>query len=348
MPVGFDLKQQRSLRFGLVGPGFVGRVRAEAIAADPRGEMVAVAGHRVESATAFAAQHGIPSVCPDWETLIQRSDIDGVIVCNINCDHDQVVRAALEANKAVIVEYPLSLSVVAASQLITLARGREQFLHIEHIELFGGLHQALLANLSAIGLPHYVRYCTAVPQRPAPQKWTYRRDAFGFPLAGALSRLHRLTNLFGAVDWVACQIEYVNTLTKDDDCFANCRCLAQLRFCSGVMAEVVYAKGETTWQPQRSMVVEGDRGALVFEGDQGQLLSAEGNKPITVGSRRGLFAKDTAAVLDALCDGKPLYVTPEESLYALQVAAAAEVSARTGQTVPVTAPYPGATTRPAA
>jgi len=47
--------------------------------------------------------------------------------------------------------------------------------------------------------------------------------------------------------------------------------------------------------------------------------------------------------LDALLEGKPLYVTPQESLYALQVAAAAEESAHTGKTVRVVAPYPGAT-----
>jgi biliverdin reductase len=38
-------------------------------------------------------------------------------------------------------------------------------------------------------------------------------------------------------------------------------------------------------------------------------------------------------VLDYLIDGIPLYVTPEASLYTLKVAAAAQRSAETGQTI---------------
>jgi biliverdin reductase len=213
------------------------------------------------------------------------------------------------------------------------------------------LHQAMLAHLPKIGTPHYVRYCTAVPQRPAPEKWTYNTELFGFPLAGALSRLHRLTNLFGAVVSVTCQLQLqppTSDNTGNSSYYRQLRCLAQLQFHSGVIAEVLYAKGESTWRSQRWMEVEGDRGAIVFDGDQGTVLSAEEETPIELESRRGLFARDTAAVLDALIDGKPLYVTPQESLYALEVAAAAETSAQTGTPVNVTAPYPGATLTPGA
>ena len=83
------------------------------------------------------------------------------------------------------------------------------------------------------------------------------------------------------------------------------------------------------------MEVEGDRGALIFDKDQGRLISEAGETEIAMGSRRGLFAKDTAYVLDALYDGKPLYVTPEDSLYALQVAEAAAESARVSKTLEV-------------
>lgn len=338
---GQEYTKERSLQLGLVGTGFVAKVRAEAIAADGRATIAAVAGHHPDKAQAFAETHGIAHPSASWEALVQRPELDGVIVCNINCDHAPVVRAALAAGKFVVVEYPLALSDTEAAALIELAQQRGRLLHVEHIELLGGLHQAMLAHLPNIGTPRYVRYCTAVPQRPAPQKWTYHADLFGFPLMGALSRLHRLTNLFGAVDSVTSQLQYAPADTAGH--FSQCRCVAQLQFHSGVVAEVLYAKGEQTWRSQRWMEVEGDRGALMFDGDRGTLLTAEGETAIEVGSRRGLFAQDTAAVLDALLEGQPLYVTPQESLYALQVAAAAAEAARTGKTVAVTAPYPGAT-----
>ncbi|MEM9116696.1 MAG: Gfo/Idh/MocA family oxidoreductase [Cyanobacteria bacterium P01_F01_bin.56] len=338
----------RSLRVGLVGTGFAAKIRAEVLATDERAQVLTVTGHQPTKTQAFATAQGIPQIAANWQALVQQPELDGVFVCNVNRDHGAVVRAALAAGKFVVVEYPLSLSVTEATALVALAKQQGRLLHVEHIELLGGLHQAMLAHLPQVGTPQYVRYCTAIPQRPAPPKWTYHPELFGFPFAGALSRLHRLTNLFGAVDTVTCQLQTQAAESGDEGYCRQVRCVAHLRFQNGTLAEVLYAKGAQTWRSQRWMEVEGDRGALVFDGDQGQLLSAEGDTPIEVGTRRGLFAKDTAAVLEALTDGTPLYVTPQESVYALQVAAAAEVSARTGQPVTVTAPYPGATLTPAA
>ncbi|NEQ43191.1 MAG: Gfo/Idh/MocA family oxidoreductase [Leptolyngbya sp. SIOISBB] len=333
----------RSLRVGLVGTGFAAKIRAEALATEERAQILAVTGHQPAKTQAFAATHDIPQVVTNWQALVQQPELDGVFVCNVNRDHGAVVRAALEADKFVVVEYPLALSVTEAAALVELAEHKGLLLHVEHIELLGGLHQAMLAHLPKIGTPQYVRYCTAAPQRPAPQKWTYHPELFGFPLMGALSRMHRLTNLFGAVDTVACQLQSQALDTGGDGYCSQYRCVAQLRFHCGVVAEVLYAKGEQTWRSQRWMEVEGDRGALVFDREQGTLLTADGESAIEVAARRGLFAKDTTAVLDALIADKPLYITPQESLYALQVAAAAETAADTGQLVTVTAPYPGAT-----
>ncbi|WP_204142015.1 Gfo/Idh/MocA family protein [Halomicronema sp. CCY15110] len=346
MTLGLFTNLGRSLRVGIVGTGFAAKARAMAIAADPRAAVLAVTGHHPGNTRTFAAAHDIPQVFDNWQTLVQQPDLDGVFVCNVNRDHSAVAQAALEADKFVVVEYPLAIAAAEAAALIELAAQRQRLLHIEHIELLGGLHQTMLAHLPKIGTPHYVRYCTAVPQRPAPEKWTYNAELFGFPLAGALSRLHRLTNLFGAVASVACQMQMQPAASGHGSYYRQLRCLAQLQFHSGVLAEVLYAKGEATWRSQRWMEVEGDRGAIVFDGDQGTLLSAEEATPLELESRRGLFARDTTAVLDALIDGTPLYVTPQESLYALQVAAAAEAAAQTGNPVKVTAPYPGATLKP--
>jgi biliverdin reductase len=339
---GFIDNIVRPLQVGVIGTGFAAKVRVEAFQADERAQVRAVWGHHPDTVHAFAQTYAIATVCPSWQALVQRPDIDLVVVCSVNGAHESAVRAALEAGKSVVVEYPLALNPVAASELIALAEHTGKLLHVEHIELLGGLHQAMLTHLSKVGIPRYVRYSTAVPQTPAPQKWTYQPHLFGFPLTGALSRLHRLTNVFGAVDWVSCQLQYDDgSLASPTDYVKQVRCVAHLRFRSGLIAEVLYAKGEHTWRSQRWMEIEGDRGALIFDGDAGTWLSAAGATPITLGSRRGLFAQDTTYVLDALLDGKPLYVTPQASLYALQVAAAAEESARLGRSVSVTAEYPG-------
>jgi biliverdin reductase len=323
------------IRAAIVGTGYAARLRAEALQADRRSQLVAIAGHTPSSTATFAHTFGI-TPWDSWQAMVADPSIDLVVICHVNSGHGTVVRAALEAGKAVVVEYPLALDVAEAATLIDLAQRRGLFLHVEHIELLGGLHRAMQAHLPMIGAPAYVRYSTVVPQTPAPKKWTYAPQLFGFPLMGALSRLHRLTHLFGPVATVACQLQYDGgAATPPGDYFTTCRCTAQLKFQSGLVAEVLYGKGEQVWAPARNMMVQGQTGALVFEGDRGSLLQGGDPKPIEMGGRRGLFAQDTQQVLDALTTGAPLYVTPQDSLYALRVGAAAQQAAATGQTIAV-------------
>ncbi|PSB28275.1 Gfo/Idh/MocA family protein [Stenomitos frigidus] len=326
-PLSFSLP----LQVGLVGTGYAAKLRSQALQVEPRATLTAVAGHTFESTEAFSQTYGAEPIA-SWTELVQRSALDVIIIATVNRDHGAIVRAALEAGKHVIVEYPLALDVTEATALIALAKAQDKLLHVEHIELLGNMHQALKTSLPAIGKPFFARYATIKPENPAPQRWTYHPELFGFPLVGALSRLHRLIDLFGTVVTVSCQSQFGDR-AEAAPYYATCYCTAQLRFQSGLLAEVVYAKGEAIWQSERKMAVHGDKGALIFDGDQGTLVQADGSEPIALGSRRGLFTKDTAMVLDYLIYGKPLYVTPETSLYTLKVADAARRSAESGQTV---------------
>ncbi len=324
----------RPLQVGLVGTGYAAKWRSQALQTEPRATLAAVSGHSLATTQAFSETYGADAI-EDWTELVQRSSLDLVIVATINSDHGAIVRAALEADKHVVVEYPLALKGDEATELIALAKARHKLLHVEHIELLGGMHQALKATLPTIGKPFYARYATIKPERPAPDRWTYHHDLFGFPLVGALSRLHRLTDLFGEVATVSCEAQFwdVDGNVAPAAGYATCLCTAQLRFKGGLLATVVYGKGEALWQPERKMEVHGDQGALVFDGDQGTLIQTNGSQAIEVGTRRGLFAKDTAMVLDYLIDGTPLYVTSDASAYTLKVAEAAQRSAKTGQTM---------------
>ncbi|MBD2256159.1 Gfo/Idh/MocA family oxidoreductase [Pseudanabaena sp. FACHB-2040] len=321
------------LQVGLVGTGFAARLRAEAFTAETRSQLIAVAGHSLERTAQFCEPFGVQP-CASWQEVVNRPELDLIVVSTVSQSHGDIVEAALLADKHVVVEYPLSLDVAQAVRLLALACDRNRLLHIEHIELLGGQHQAARAHLAAVGQPFYARYCTLNPQRPAPQKWTYQPDQFGFPLMGALSRIHRLTDLFGTVEHVFCQNRYEGTW-PDGSGYTSCLCTAQLHFTSGLVAEVTYGKGEAVWTTTRRLEIHGSQGGLTLDGDQATLVTAAGEQPIEIGSRRGLFAKDTAQVLDFLAEETPLYVSPQASLYALQVADAARQSAESGQAVAV-------------
>lgn len=327
------------VRVGIVGTGFVAQKRAEALKQDGRGQLVAIAGHKPAEASAFAATHGAMAL-PSWQALVADPQIDLVMVCHINSEHGPVTKAALAAEKHVVVEYPLSLQLAEAESLLTLAQHQGRLLHVEHIDLLGGLHRALKQHLATIGQPLYARYSTLSPKRPAPQGWTYCPALFGFPLVGALSRLNRLIDAFGPVKQVYGQNQYEDLTQATDGLpyYRTCLCTAQLTFTSGLIADVIYGKGEGVWLSTRQCEVAGTAGHLILEDDQGQIINEQGTRSLSLGSRRGAFRMDTTAVLDHLLGGKPMYCTPEASVYTLQVATAVQRSVATGQLVQVEPP----------
>jgi biliverdin reductase len=327
-PMNSSDNSNSPIRAGIVGTGFAAERRAEALQADTRSQLVAVSGHTLEKTQEFARNYDA-KVIDSWTDLVLHPEVDLVVICTINLDHGMIARAALNAGKHVVVEYPLSLDPKEAESLIALAEAKGKLLHVEHIELLGGLHQALRQWLPEIGHPFYARYVTTKPDRPAPKRWTYHPELYGFPLTAALSRIQRLTDLFGKVSSVSCESRFWYA----GEYFTACMCNAQLRFANGLIGEVTYGKGETFWHTIRAFEVHGEKGTLLFDGDRGMLIQGEERKLIEVAGRRGLFAKDTAMVLDYLLDGKPLYVSPAASCYAIKVADAARQSTEMGEVI---------------
>lgn len=329
--------QPSSLGIGLVGTGYAAKLRAEALMADARTKLVAIAGRDIERTQLFSQTYQAIAY-PTWQDLLDRPDIDLIIIATINQDHGKIAKAALQAGKHVVVEYPLALDLTEAQEAIALAKAKHKLLHVEHIELLGGVHQALKRSLPLVGTVFYARYATIKPEHPAPQRWSYHYEQFGFPLVGALSRLHRLIDLFGEVTQVSCQAQFWPSTSQfpiPTSYYTTCLCTTHLRFKAGLLAEVTYGKGAALWQTERKFAIHGEQGALIMDGDQGSLITAAGSQAIKVGGRRGLFAKDTAMVIDRLLTGTPLYITPEASLYTLKVADAVRRATETGQAIPL-------------
>lgn len=319
------------IKVGLVGTGYAAKVRAASIQADVRSELVAVVGHTIEQVRSFSVSYSAEAM-DDWLALVRRPDIELIIIATINRDHGSIAQAALQAGKHVVVEYPLAIELEEAKALVTLSQAQNRLLHVEHIELLSGIHKAVKTALPAIGTPFYGRYTNLNGQHPAPRKWTYSTNLFGFPLMGAVSRIHRLTDLFGPVTAITCEAKFWPNV-EPSEFYQGCLCTAQLRFTNGFVADVVYGKGETIWQSVRTLEIHGQTGGILINGEQGLLVQVDQTQTLDMGSRRGLFAKDTAMVLDHLTQGTPLYVSLQDSLYALQVADAARRSVISGETI---------------
>jgi predicted dehydrogenase len=106
------------LGVGLIGTGFVTDLHAESFKRVLRARVLAVAGTSDEKGRAFAESHEIPDGYGDWRRIIERDDIHMVSVGTPNDTHREIVVAAAEAGKHVVIEKPLARTLADADEMI--------------------------------------------------------------------------------------------------------------------------------------------------------------------------------------------------------------------------------------
>ena len=115
------------MRFGLIGCGNIGAIRANALGKSKTGRLVAVA----DIDTTRAKEIGTPlgaDVTADWKELVQRSDVDAVIVSTAPALHAEMTIEALEAGKHVLCEKPLARNPEECQQMVDAAERNGRFL----------------------------------------------------------------------------------------------------------------------------------------------------------------------------------------------------------------------------
>jgi len=327
--VNYNL-QEKIITVGIIGTGYAAQRRAEAFQDSPHSQLVAVAGHTLESVKNFAQTYNIQALS-SWDELIADTSIDLICICNVNSEHGSIVRQAINNDKHVIVEYPLTLNPLEADDLINLARQKGKLLHVEHIEMIGGVHQAIKRHLEDIGTPFLARYSTILAKAKVTSHWTYNYQLYGFPFIAAVSRISRFTNLFGEVKSVSCYARFWDAV--ESGYFNTCWCQAQLQFHNQMMVCLTYGKGNQFQTHDRTLEIYGDRGTLIFNGEKGKIKRGEEEIDIEVATRRGLFTQDTNIVLEHLKFGQPLYIDNTDSAYSLKVAQATLKSFQKGEIV---------------
>ncbi len=91
------------MRIAIIGAGLIGAKRARALASND--VLLAVADRDLSRATALAQVYSADA-CADWHQVVNRADIDAVVVATTNDALAPITLAAVRAAKHVLVEKP--------------------------------------------------------------------------------------------------------------------------------------------------------------------------------------------------------------------------------------------------
>jgi predicted dehydrogenase/threonine dehydrogenase-like Zn-dependent dehydrogenase len=190
-PGGASAAAGGQIRVGLIGAGgFVRGVHVPNLLADGRARVVAVANRSGSSAANVARLVGGADATTEWRAVIEREDVDLVLVGTRHDTHAELASEALRAGKAVFLEKPLGLTREEIDRVWEAAADNER-LAIGFNRPFAPLAEQLRSELPA-SLPRQVIYRVSAPL--APEHWLNDAAIGGGRILGEACHMYDFAN----------------------------------------------------------------------------------------------------------------------------------------------------------
>jgi predicted dehydrogenase len=148
-----------TVRVGLIGSGFITAIHFEALRRVPGVEVVGVASPTPGNAERFAAARSIPVHSIDYRAVLDRPEIDLVVLGLPNDLHAEATVLAAEAGKHVVVEKPMAPSLAECDRMIAACERAGVILGYAEEVCFAPKYVRLkeLADEGAFGRVHLVK-----------------------------------------------------------------------------------------------------------------------------------------------------------------------------------------------
>ena len=327
----------QSVRFALLGTGVVADFHHQAIEAnaDVGAELTAVAHYDAAQFGKLEARFGVP--CFTEEALLDRDDVDAVILCTPSGQHaEQAVRAA-QVGKHVLVEKPMALSLADADRMIEACEAADVRLGVvfqrRAVSPFRKVRTVIeqgelgRLTLGLITLP-YVR--DAAYYASADWRGTWALDGGGVLMNQGIHLVDLLVWFLGDPEQVEAHAATLQHQIEVEDTLA-----ATLKLRSGALATITATTTAAPGFPHR-IEVYGTEGGIQIEGEAiTRWTSADGTEKAQAsgaksgagsgGDPRGIALEGHIGILrdfvEAIRDGRPPLVDGREgrrSLAAVQ------------------------------
>lgn len=112
-----------TIRMGLIGAGRMGATFAHhLINSIAEADLLAIADAHGKTAGEVAARYGVESTYNDYCRLLERPDIDAVVIASPTNTHAEIIQAAARAGKHIFCEKPLALTMEDCDAAIAAVR----------------------------------------------------------------------------------------------------------------------------------------------------------------------------------------------------------------------------------
>jgi myo-inositol 2-dehydrogenase/D-chiro-inositol 1-dehydrogenase len=351
----------KPVRVGVIGSQFVSSIHAEALQRYPYCEIVAVASPTKAHVNAFAKQFNIPNAFTDYRKLLERDDVDMVVVGIPNDLHCQITVDAAAAGKHIVMEKPLCLNLAEADRMIDACRkAKVKLMYAEEL-CFTPKYVRLkkLLDSGALGQPTLVKQSEKHDGPHAPHFWDVNRSGGGVMMDMGCHAIEFFRWMLGRPK-IKSVYAQMSTQVHAEKTKGEDNAIVLVEFENGVIG-----LAEESWTKPGGMddraEVHGSKGvayADLLHGNAITAYSAEGydysvekggstqgwSFPIYEEAYNYGFHGEMAHFVDCVRFDRKPEVTGDDARVVLEVIFAAYESARTGRKVPL--PFKTAAKKP--
>ena len=323
----------QTLKIGLIGAGRIGRLHAEHLTSRiPSADLVMVADPFEEAARSCAERYAIPCYGRDYRAVLDRPDIQAVVICSSTDTHAQIIEEAAQAGKHVFCEKPIALDLPSIDQALDAVKRSGVKLQIGFNRRFDTNYRRVrqAVEQGEIGQPLVLHI---VSRDPEPPPIEYIRVSGGIFLDMAIHDFDMARYLVGSeVEEVFAQANSIgDPIIAEAGDVENA--VVMLRFANGVIGTISNSRHAVYGYDQRVELL-GSAGAISTENNYpntaiiSDARSIHRDLPLHFFVERytDSFIIEMMAFVDAVLRDEPVPVNGNDGRFPVAIALAAHMS----------------------
>jgi predicted dehydrogenase len=189
------------IRLGIVGSNYGRMVHLPAFRADPRCEVVALAGSDQARASELARAAGVPKGYGDWKALVEDPDVEAVAIATLPSLQEKIAAEALALGKPVFAEKPMASNLASARSMLTQGKlsGRPTVIDFNFHQIMNWQRAKQMLDQGAIGALRHVTVHWHVESRAIQMRMRNWKTIGGDDGGGVLGNF--ISHCFHYLEW---------------------------------------------------------------------------------------------------------------------------------------------------